>query len=111
MYVSKGLGNGRFGAPTVAGGVGGWAAQHGVVADLDCDGALDLLPLNFGYSLPLYGDGRGSFTRDFRAYLYLQSNFQKAKFDVADLDRDGRLDFVSLNEDSLYLDIILPWNG
>lgn len=91
-----GLGDGTFEGHEVAEVAFGSAPYVPILADLDLDGALDLVTVNnFSDDLSLrLGDGTGSFTPE----SYLGAGTCPIDGAAVDMDGDGLLDLVAANE-------------
>lgn len=102
--VALGLGNGTFASLAAAGFPAGPSADV-VAADLDLDGAVDLLPHNYGTVYPVFGNALGTLVQDFSIYLYNNAGSGSAGIVTGDWDRDGRPDAALLDENSFYVSI------
>ncbi len=90
---------------SLAGGI------HGVVADLDQDGHLDVTAVvsqEVESIYAFYGDGSGTF-RDRKIYSADNPDFGSAGISLVDLDRDEDLDILYCNGDAFDYSPPRPW--
>ena len=84
---------------------------HGIVADLDGDGHLDIAALisqEFEKIDVFYGDGRGRF-EEVQAYAADNPDFGSSGIWLNDLDGDGDLDILYTNGDAFDYSPPRPW--
>ena len=90
---------------TLAGGI------HGVVADIDQDGHLDITALvsqEVESIYAFYGDGTGKF-QESKLYAAENPDFGSAGISLVDLDGDGDLDILYCNGDAFDYSPPRPW--
>jgi len=109
-YFLKGHGDGTFSGPVVVGGVtsnGGGISDY-AAADLDHDGALDLIGTSFGFVSVQLGNGNGTFKP---LVEYGSATGGITEMVVADFDRDGHQDAAVVGDNVPYGLSVLPGKG
>lgn len=90
---------------SLAGGI------HGVVADIDKDGHVDIIALvsqEIESIFAFYGNGAGAF-RESKLYSASNPDFGSAGISLFDMDRDGDLDILYCNGDAFDYSPPRPW--
>jgi len=111
IYFLRGHGNGGFSAPTATAALDPGSSTHSIaVGDFNGDGNLDMVVTNSGGAFGsgknlaiLIGDGHGGFTPS-----SMQIPGAAQSIAAADFDRDGKLDLVIADLDTVY---VLPGFG
>lgn len=76
-----------------------YQSQRWFVADLTCDGNMDLLVTRDGYNRIYVGDGKGGFKKDTK--LLPKHSEPSRGVGIADVDKDGDLDLLIANDNAV----------